>query len=113
MTARAKSARATEIAKYVKINAKELVTYPDSHTGEMVVIRGRIFNINSNEEFQIWIDGASHEAVYVVMAQPYDDLFENNYVTIYGLVAGENCGTNSFGAEICQPLIAGVFYEKK
>ena len=112
-TAQAKSRRATQIAQYTKISAKELVTYPDSHSGEMIVIRGRVFNVNSNKEFQIWIDGLNHEAVYIVMNTSYSDIFEDDYVTIYGIVFGQNCGTNAFGGQVCQPVVMGDFYEKK
>jgi hypothetical protein len=112
-TAQARSDYATQIAQYTRINANELVTYPNNHIAELVVIRGRVFNVISNTDFQIWIDGLSREAVYVSMVNAYRDIYENDYVTIYGLVAGEACGTNAFGGEVCQPQIVGTFYEKK
>ncbi len=111
-TAVAKAGTATEIASYLNINAKELVTYPKNHKGERVKIRGRIFNINNNQEFQMWVGGGYGDPVYVYMLEPYSDLYEDNYVTVYGVVADETCGKNSFGGEVCQPLIMGTFYEK-
>jgi septal ring-binding cell division protein DamX len=110
-TAQAKAGTATEIASFLNINVKELVTYPKNHIGEKIKIRGRIFNINSNQEFQMWV-GGSYDPVYVYMLKTYDDLYEDNYVTVYGMVADETCGKNSYGAEVCQPLIMGSFYEK-
>jgi hypothetical protein len=109
-TAQAKAGTATEIASFLNINAKELVTYPKNHKNEKVKIRGKIFNINSNQEFQMWV--GSYDPVYVYMLEPYDDLYEDNYITVYGIVADETCGKNSFGADVCQPLIFGSFYEK-
>jgi zinc-ribbon domain len=112
-TAQAKSEHATQVAKYAPIEPDELVSYSNQHVGESVVVRGRVFNINGNKEFQMWIDGLSYEAVYVVMAQPFDDIFKGTHVTVYGIVYGENCGTNSLGGEVCQATIVGEFYEKK
>jgi len=112
-TVQAKSDLATQIAKYTKINPKELITYPNNNIGEFIVIRGKVFNVNSNTEFQIWLDGVNFESVYIVMYLPYSDIYVDDYVTIYGLVFGETCGTNSFGGTVCQPLVYGDFYEKK
>jgi len=111
-TKRAQSARATEVAQYEEVPTKDLVTYPDKYKGQKIKIRGRVFNINSDTEFQMWV-GWSYDAVYVVMLKPYDDIYEDNWVTVYGTVEGENCGVNAYGGEVCQPLINGYFYEKK
>ena len=103
--------RKTEIAGYSPIARKELVTYPDNHKGEKVVIRGRIFNINGNTELQIWIDD-SFDAAYIVMSSSFSGIYENDYITIYGTVWGENCGENAYGAEVCQPLLVDAFFDK-
>ena len=107
----AQYAKATQIAQYEEVPTKDLVTYPDKYKNKKIKIRGRVFNINSNEEFQMWA-GWSYDAVYVYMLKPFDDIYEDNWVTVYGTVEGENCGTNVYGGEVCQPLIIGDFYEK-
>ena len=111
-TARYKSAQATEKAKYIPISNKELVTYPDNHKGEYVVIKGRVFNINGNQELQMFLNG-TYDAVYVLMRNTFNDIYEDDFITIYGEVSGENCGTNAYGAEVCQPLIIEAFYQKR
>ena len=105
------SARKTEIASYDTIDYKELVTYPDSHIGELVKVEGRIFNINGNTELQMWL-GWTYDAVYVVMRDEFSGIYEDNWITVYGEVYGENCGTNVYGGEVCQPLLWDAFYTK-
>ncbi len=97
---------------YSEIPVKELVTYPEKHEGEKVKVRGRVFNVNSDTEFQMWL-GWTYEAVYIVMEKPYDDIYEDEWVTVYGTILGEHCGTNAYGGNVCQPLILGDFYENK
>lgn len=110
-TRAAQYARATEIAQYEKISYKELVTYPNSHIGEMVWVEGRIFNINGNTELQMWL-GWTYDAVYVVMREPFSGIYENDWIKVYGIVYGETCGTNAYGGEVCQPVLIDAFYEK-
>jgi hypothetical protein len=107
----AQNARATEIAEYEKISYDELVTYPDSHIGEKVWVEGRIFNINGNTELQIWL-GWTYDAAYIVMREPFSGIYEDNWITVYGTIYGENCGTNAYGAEVCQPILTDAFYTK-
>ena len=104
---------ATEIAQYTSIDPNELITHPNNHIGESVIVRGRVFYVINNTDFQIWLDGVSYEPVHIAMVNPYSDIFENNFVTVYGIVAGEACGTNISGGNVCQPQIVGVFYEKR
>lgn len=111
-TATAQSAQKTLVAQYQPIARREIVTYADSYIGELVVIRGRVFNINGTQEVQIWIDD-SFDAAYIVMAQPFRDIYDNDFLIIYGEVYGEHCGTNSWGSTVCQPLIIDAFYEKR
>jgi hypothetical protein len=56
--------------------------------------------------------GWSYDAVYVVMRSPFSNIYEDDWIVVYGTIDGENCGTNAFGAEICQPLLIDAFYEK-
>lgn len=110
-TAEVKAATATYMAQFEEINWRDLVTYPDKYIGKFLKVRGSIFNIIDETDFQIWVGGGA-EAVYVSMMDPYSDLYEGHYVTVYGFGSGEACGTNAYGGEICQPLITGVFYTK-
>jgi len=105
------SAKATEIASYETILYKELVTYPDSHIGELVKVEGRIFNINGNTELQLWL-GWTYDAVYIVMRDSFSGIYEDNWITVYGEVLGEECFNNAYGAEICQPVLFDAFYTK-
>lgn len=105
-------ARATEIAQYQKIDYKELATYPDDLIGEKVFVEGRVFNVNSRTELQIWL-GWTYDAAYIVAKKPFSEIYEDNWVLVYGVVEGENCGTNAYGAEICQPIIINAIVEKR
>jgi hypothetical protein len=102
---------ATLVAQYTRIPWRDLVTYPDAHIGEKVIVQGWVFNINSDQELQMHPRG-SYDAIYVVMALPFDDIYEDMSITVYGTVAGETCGTNVFGGEICQALLVDAFYDR-
>jgi hypothetical protein len=75
-----------------------------------VKIKGRVFNIVGNDEFQMYY-GWTFDAIYVVTKASFSGLYEDDYVTIYGIVDGENCFQNAYNAEICQPLIIDAFFE--
>jgi hypothetical protein len=109
-TALAKSIQATRVAQYATIDLKELLTYPDNHTGELIVIRGRIFNIDG-KVVQIYV--RSYDAVYIEMEDPVSGIYENDYITVYGEVYGSYCFNNTLGNQVCQPGIYKAWYEKK
>jgi len=111
-TAKANPRYATEIAKYRKIDPNELITDPTRHINESVVVKGHVFYVINKTDFLIWLDGVNYQAAYISMVNPYNDIYENAEVTVYGIVAGEACGTNTSGLEVCQPKIVGVFYER-
>jgi hypothetical protein len=104
-------ATATEVASYKELYWKELVTYPDKHIGEKVIVRGVIFHVISDSEFQMYVSG-TYNAVWVTMMDSYTGIYEDTSVVVYGVVFGTQCGTNAFGAEICQPAIIGTFFGK-
>jgi hypothetical protein len=81
-TAIAISNRATALAQYKEIDSRELVTYPNNHKGEKVIIRGRIFNINGNTQLQMYL-GWSYDAVYVVMRRPFSNIYEDDWIIVY------------------------------
>jgi hypothetical protein len=110
-TAQVKSAQATQIAQYKDIDWHELVSYANQHIGEKVKVRIRVFNIVSTTELQGYFAG-TYEAVYVKMLNPFSGLYEDNSITVYGTVGGDECFDNAYGAQICQPLLKDAFYEK-
>lgn len=111
-TAQVKSATATEIASYTQINIKELQSYADQHLGEKVVVLGRVFNIASPTQFQMYY-GWTYEAVFVITKDPYTGLYEDDFITVYGVVGGEKCFKNMYNADVCQPLIKDAYFEKR
>lgn len=112
LTANAQATRAAEIARYQPIDHRELITYPNNHIGELIIVSGRVFNINSDTELQIMV-GENFDAVYIVTRDPFSGIYEDDTVTVYGLVFGENCGENAFGAQVCQPLVMDAFLFKQ
>jgi hypothetical protein len=91
--------------KALAVARRDFVTYPDKYTGQYVVVSGIVFNINSNTELQIYMGGDYDSPVYVISAEPYDDIYKDDDVVVYGVVAGSNCGTNAFGSSVCQATI--------
>lgn len=111
-TAREKTARATRVARYEPISGKELQSYANQHKGEKVYFEGRVFNIAGTQVFQMYY-GWTYDAVYVETASSFSGLYEDNYIIVYGTVGGEECFTNVYNAEICQPLITNAWFEKR
>ena len=102
------SAYKTKIADYEQIDIREFLTYPKNHVGERVVITGRVFNVAKNGGvLQIYVSG--YEAVYVEMDQPVSGVYEDDTVTVYGVIYGMYCFENTLGNEICQPALYDAF----
>lgn len=110
-TVELRNKQATEIARYQPIDWRELVTYPDNHAGEFVRITGRVFNVVDNETIQMFISG-TQEGVYVSMRDPFAGLYENDTITVYGMVLGSKCFTNTLGGQVCQPFLMDAFFQK-
>ena len=100
---------ATALAAYKTIDMRDFLTYPDNHIGEKIVIRGRIFNING-KVVQIYV--RSYDAVYVEMETAVSGIYENDYITVYGIVYGSACFNNRLGNQVCQPGIFHAWYQK-
>ncbi|MBI5933304.1 MAG: hypothetical protein HY867_06315 [Chloroflexi bacterium] len=105
------AATATEIAKYIEIDWRELSTYPDNHKNELVKVRIQVFNVVSGDTLQGYFYG-TYDAIIVQMSEPLSGVYENDVITAYGLVYGKQCGTNALGGEICQPMLIEAFYTK-
>jgi hypothetical protein len=110
-TRMAANAQATEIAQYKDITSKELQSYAVQHTGEKVRIKGRVFNIVGTTEFQMYY-GWTYDAVYVKTASSFMGLYEDDFITVYGTIGGNNCFKNTYNADICQPLLEDAFFTK-
>lgn len=101
----------TYLEEFEQVIVRDFITYPDKYEGKKIKLSGSIFNINGNDEFQIFISGTS-EAAYIISRETFDNLYENNYVTIYGYGQGETCFKNAYNAEICQPIVDAVIVKK-
>ncbi|MCX6018015.1 MAG: hypothetical protein NTZ50_05820 [Chloroflexi bacterium] len=114
-TAEVRDAEINLFARYLPIDMKRLLDYPGNFTSDLVVVRGRIFNIvkGSNDTFQMYAAG-TYDALLIQTENAFDDLFENDNVIVYGEVEGESCFNNSMGNEVCQPKIrlASVFKQE-
>ncbi len=111
-TAEAFQATQNYIALFKEIDYRELVNYSNNHVGEMVIARGQVFNIIDDQDFQMYFTG-TYDSLYVATLDKYTGLYTNDYVTVYGYVYGEFCGTNAFGAEICTPALYDAFFVKQ
>lgn len=98
--------------QYDTINRQDLVYYAEEHVGEKVQVPGRVFNIIDSHNFQFFIAGSS-DAVVVQTRNKYTNLYENDNVVVYGTIEGKWCGTNAFGAEVCQPALTNAVFVKK
>ena len=113
-TAEARDEEIRLFARYMPIELKRLLDYPDSFAGEMVVVRGRIFNIvtGSDDTFQMYAAG-TYDALLIETADSFDDLFEDDTVIVYGEIEGESCFQNMMDNEVCQPKIRNAYVFKQ
>lgn len=111
LTKQASVATATELARYLEIDWRELKTYPDNHIGELVKVRITIFNIITTTQLQGYFYG-TYDAIIIQMREPFSGIYEDDVIVVYGVVLGKQCGTNAFGAEVCQPALVDAFYTK-
>lgn len=112
LTQQAQATLAAEIARYQPIDIRELITYPKNHIGEFIVVTGKVFNVNSDTELQMWV-GDGLDAVYVVSREAFKSIYEDDTIKVYAIIFGENCGQNAFGSEVCQPLLMDALIEKQ
>jgi hypothetical protein len=91
--------------KPLQVARKDFVTYPEKYTGQYVVVPGIVFNVISNTELQIYFGGDRESPLFVNAAKPFDNIYEDDDVVVYGIGADTHCGSNAFGGTICQPLI--------
>jgi endonuclease YncB( thermonuclease family) len=94
--------------QYAWIDARDLVIRPDEFNGEKVAVSGTVFNImvEGNLTFiQIYVDGGNYDAVSIVYQGDSRGIYEDTWITVYGIGDGTFEGTNLYGGVISQPLI--------
>lgn len=110
-TAEAVKATNAFFAQYTVPDRRDFLTYPDKLKNQKLKMQCRIFNVVGYRDIQCYITG-TYDAFYVSMKNNFDNLYENEYITIYGIGAGEHCFTNRMGNQTCQPLINQAFFTK-
>lgn len=98
-------------AAYESVVQKDFLTYPDKYDGKKVSAKCRIFNVPDTYTIQCYFP-YTNDAFYVEMDKSFNDLYEDEHLTIYGIGNGEKCFTNTMGNQVCQPLITDAFYTK-
>jgi hypothetical protein len=114
-TAQAKTGTATFLAGYKLLGWQELVNYPNNHHWENIKIYGTVFHIVGDDMFQMYVGG--YNAVVVETATPLSGLYPGASIWVYGTVEGLTCSeglpvclTNSYGADLYQPLLTYAFW---
>lgn len=108
-TAEAKAAEAALQAEYKTIDYRELRDFPDRHIGEKVIVRGRIFNIISEDTFQMFFEGTSEAVIVQLMYYIPEGIYKDSTVVVYGMGFGSMEGQNKFGATVSQPAINNAY----
>jgi len=111
LTSEAVKATNDFFAQYSYVNQKDFLTYPDKLDGEKIKIQCRIFNVVDTKSIQCYISG-TYDAFYVDMKNKFDNLYEDDRITIYGIGDGEHCFTNRMGNLTCQPLLSDSYFTK-
>jgi hypothetical protein len=102
---------ATYIGSFDTVSWRDFITYPDQYQGKKITISCRVFNVVSTKEIQCYVSG-TYEAFYVTMKDSFTGIYEDTTLKIYGTGNGQKCFENSYGAQICQPLISKAFFVK-
>ena len=97
-------------SNYMAVDHKRFFTYYQDFEDKKVTFPCKVFNVNTKNEFQCYI-GESFDDIYVKTEQEYSNLFENDTIVVYGIGAGEACGKNRLGGEVCSPLVERAFFE--
>lgn len=110
-TAAAVKATNDFFAQYVAPDRRDFLTYPDKLIDEKIKMQCRIFNVVDNYSIQCYISG-TYDAFYVNMKNRFDNLYDKDYITVYGIGANQKCFTNRMGNQTCQPLIDEAYFTK-
>jgi hypothetical protein len=105
--------------EYSEIDIREIDSYTSSYIGDKVKLRGEVFNV-LGDGLQMWVrkpGGSSYDTIAVVVTWDSrnilpDQVYEDTWITVYGVVSGTFEGTNSYGGTISQPMIEADIIEK-
>lgn len=104
-------------AEYQEIDIRELDSYTDDYYGDKVLLRGQVFNLQS-DALQMWVrkpGGGRFDNIAVVITWTRDILpsgvYEDSWIMVYGTVTGSYVGTNLYGGTIVQPKIRADIIE--
>jgi len=112
LTATANRATNDYLSSFEQVQWRDFITYPEKYTGKKVRLNCRVFNVVKNSKhIQCYVPG-TYDAFYVKFINSFDDIYENNVLTIYGTGGNMECFTNTMGNEICQPLIQNAFFKR-
>jgi hypothetical protein len=95
-------------SEYEWVDVRDLLIRPGVFEGDKIAVSGSVFNIMVEGEvtfIQIYVDGGDYDAVSVVFYGDSRGIYEDSWITIYGVGAGTFEGTNMMGGTISQPLI--------
>jgi hypothetical protein len=93
------------------IDIRELDAYPEKHIGEQVMLRGRVFNIGQGY-LQMFIGDVAVVVEWVDSDILPEGVYEDTWITVYGIVSGTFTGTNAYGGTITQPQLLALIIEK-
>jgi len=111
-TSTAVAAQKTMLARYKTVEPKKLITYPGDFEGEYVRFDIKIFNFIDEYSLQGWIIGGSYDPIIITFRDPYRDIYEDEIITIFGVVSGKETGINMFGGTINQVSVVDAWFRK-
>lgn len=102
----------TMIAQYQTVEPKKLITYPSDFIGQYVRFDIKIFNFIDEYSIQGYIIGGNYDPVIIEFKEPYRDIYDDEIITIFGVVTGKQSGINMFGGEINQVSVNNAWFRK-
>lgn len=113
-TSGAVTSTATFKAAYKQIDPRELINYPQNHIGEKVIVQGTVFSVHIPDGvIQVYVNGSYSYPLYVEFAGTLSSIYENDYVTIYGTIAGTATFENVSGGTVSQTKLTDAVVVKQ
>lgn len=111
-TATAYRSTADYLSTFEIVEWRDFITYPEKYLWKKVRLSCRVFNVVKNSQhIQCYVSG-TYDAFYVKFKDSFDDIYENDVLTIYGSGGNLECFTNTMGNEVCQPLVQDAFFKR-
>ena len=76
------------MSKFEQVDWRDFNTYPGMK--KTIKLTCRVFNVISNDQFQCYYP--EHTMRSLLSVEEFDDIYENSYLTIYGVGAGSIVG---------------------